>query len=116
MSRSSYNAMEGVRRRKPWAVLVVLSRIAKLICLLGVAAFGVGSLLPIQKADEELRAEVNRVKEDCAALRDLASKERKTTERLRYDREYLEIVARDRLDVYSPGETIIRFKENGEVN
>ena len=108
--------MEGVRRRKPWAFLVVLSRIAKLVCLLGVTALGIGSLLPKQKADEALRVEVSRVEDECAALKDQAAKERKTTERLRYDREYLELVARDRLDYYSPGETIIRFKENGEMN
>ena len=115
MTRSSYNSIDGVRRRKPWAILVVLSRIAKLICLLGATAVGIGSLLPKQKADETLRAEVERVEQETAKLRELAAKERKTTERLRYDREYLEIVARDRLDVYSPGEMIIRFKENGEI-
>lgn len=107
--------MEGVRRREPLAILVVMSRIAKLICLMGVFAFGAGTLLPEQKADEALRAEVERVEAECVALRELAAKERKITERLRYDREYLEIVARDRLDYYSPGEKIIRFKDDGEV-
>mgnify|MGYP001953480531 CR=1 FL=1 len=108
--------MDGVRRREPWGFLVVLTRAAKLVLLCSALAFGIGAILPEQRADEALRAEVEQVKAERDVLRDMASKERKTTERLRYDQEYLEIVARDRLDYCAPGETILRFKENGELN
>ncbi|QQL43985.1 septum formation initiator family protein [Sulfuriroseicoccus oceanibius] len=100
-----------MRRRSGGAVWGYLWGIAKFALVVGCIALGVARFLPKREADERSKQALAEVEKECAELRAQAAKEKRVTERLRYDDGYLEVVARDRLNLQKPGEQVIRFNE-----
>jgi len=72
----------------------------------GIAILALPQVKELQCLEEDL------VKVEARELESLALKDRKSRElaALRNDPDYLELVARDRLDLYVPGERVIRFR------
>ena len=81
--------------------------------LLGIGATGLGIavtyVFPVFEEHKARLAEEAKVAARLEEMRLLQAKEEAKLRWLRNDDAYLEIQARDRLDLQSPGETIIRF-------
>ena len=86
------------------------------IFLLGLVCTGIvwTYLEPVLKAQKVQSAEEARVAALLEVARRRAATEKEKLEWLRKDDAYLEIQARDRLDLAAPGDTVIRFKQPGE--
>jgi len=104
-----------VRRRSGMPLLGYLLGLAKFLLLVGCIAFGVAHFLPQREADERSKEELAEVEAEVRQLRELAAGEKRKTERLRYDDAYLEVVARDRLNLQKPGERVIRFNDGQQA-
>jgi cell division protein FtsB len=84
------------------------------LCLLGLSIGGlvVAGALPQMRQHAEKKRELEAVLERERAV--MAEKEdtRATHDALRHDTEYLELHARDRLNLHKPGETIYRMERD----
>ena len=74
------------------------------------AAVSLTYLLPVLKEHRTLAAQEDQVSTELGRLRDAAAVEQEKLHWMRNDPEYLEIQARDRLDLQAPDESIIRFQ------
>jgi cell division protein FtsB len=82
-----------------------------LTLLLGAILAGIGLtyLHPLLKARQDLLAEESRVAAQLGEMRHLQAGEEAKLRWLRNDDEYLQIQARDKLDLQAPGETVVRI-------
>ncbi|MEO7933524.1 MAG: septum formation initiator family protein [Chthoniobacterales bacterium] len=97
------------KRRKDRSYLQVLNRV--IIGLL-VVLFIIGMLAcfyPALKARAEQKTALAKIKADVEAAQILNQKNLREVARLRNDPEYLGLIARDKLELMKPGETIFRF-------
>ena len=102
-------ALEGLSPEKEtiWQTLSRITITLILVAGLGVAAtFFIPELERRKTLDRDIAA-LDRQREIARQTRDSL---RKTLRWLNDDREYLEIMARDRLDFYVPGESILRIE------
>jgi len=115
MSPSSYSNRLGdideVSRRRGRPVMRFFSLLAKLMLGLALILMGVHLLLPAWQSYQALGKDLSAVEARHRATAAELAREREKIEWLRNDREYLEIQARDRLDLKDYGETIIRLRE-----
>jgi cell division protein FtsB len=82
-----------------------------LVFLLGAVLAGVSYtyLVPVLAEFDRARALEARVEAELAALEKLAEHEEEKLHWMRYDPAYLELQARDKLDLHAPGEIVVRF-------
>ncbi len=87
-----------------------LNKVLIALVLVGAVTLAVVFLRPEMAQQQVVDAEI----EDLQQLRDAARKTRDEHQRkldwVRNDPEYLELVARDVLDLYTPGEVILRLE------
>src|SRR5450631_1210439 len=89
-----------------WATLVPIIQVAIVVGLLAVV--GVFFLPVIQKQDA-FKAEIAKKQREIAAAMEQQAQLKLETEHMKNDNAYVEHIARDRLNMGKPGETIIRF-------
>jgi cell division protein FtsB len=106
----SHTAQHGAPRRRsqseylPVAMRVVSSLIV--LCALLTAGF---TFYPEWVRLSDMKRELAKQKDRMEDLRNLSQAREKEIHLLETDREYLEMIARDRLDLMKEGETIFRF-------
>ncbi|MFM7182911.1 MAG: septum formation initiator family protein [Verrucomicrobiales bacterium] len=109
--------------REPWQPVAdrrleapVWQRRIRSVLLLGLGATGLGIaityVMPVFDEHKARLAEEAKVTARLEEMRLLQAREEAKLRWLRNDDAYLEIQARDKLDLQSPGETIIRFRSD----
>jgi cell division protein FtsB len=91
-----------VNRRLAGGVIVVL-------IALGLAVYGSSSLLRVL----QMRAEMEAMEKDVAALRRQTDQLAATVERLRTDPSFVEKLAREDLGLVREGDTVLKFPSQG---
>jgi len=104
--------LDDVRRKKGRPVLRFFGLLVKMMLGLALVLMGIHLLLPSWQTYQELGEELSAVEAVHRATGAELDRERQKIDWLRNDREYLEIQARDRLDLRDHGETIIRLRES----
>lgn len=99
---------EPTRRYNP-QVWHYLNRFMVFIILLVAAAFGVFTFYPAWTKRDELGAKLEAEQSKLAAEQLLQKQRSREVTLLQTDPEYVEIIARDKLGVMKPGETIYRL-------
>ena len=91
----------------PWQRLVH----QLMLVVLGFIMIGVGAtyIYPLVKSHQALQNEENQLAQELQQLRTLHDREETRLRWLRNDHQYLQIQARDKLDLQSPGEIIVRM-------
>ena len=107
MNETSYGEYE---RRHNGSGFHVLNRVLIFVIIVALCIGGVIASIPIFKQYREQSEKITQLQKDL--LRAKALNARRTREELllKNDPAYLEIVARDRLDVMKPGEMIIHLE------
>jgi len=82
--------------------------IAIIIVLLGLG--GSVIFIPLLKERREVAAYIARLQEEIAREKAIHHRRTRELELLKNDPEYMELVARDRLDMMKPGEIIVRIE------
>jgi cell division protein DivIC len=101
------------RARREATVWQRLNRV--LLLLLGIAGVLVlaSLFLPRYKQLTQSRAEVDSLQQQVNEQKIVLAKNTREVNLLKTDPTYLETIARDRLDLMKPGETVVRFEAPG---
>lgn len=107
--REPWNPDAGRRLEPPsW------QRRIRMVLFLGIGALSLGIswtyMAPVMKEHETMLAEEAKVAARLDEMRKLKAHEESKLRWLRNDDAYLEIQARDKLDLQAPGETVVRFR------
>ena len=89
-----------------WATLVPIIQGAIVIGLLTVVAL---FFVPVIQTENGYKAEIAKKQSEITAAQDEQTQLKLETEHMKNDPAYVEHIARDRLNMGKPGETIIRF-------
>ena len=89
-----------------WATLVPIIQIAIVIGLLAVVGL---FFLPVIQTQNGYKAELAKLQREISAREDEQAELKLETEHMKNDPAYVEHIARDRLNMGRPGETILRF-------
>ena len=109
--REPWQSVAGRRLEPPaWQRWLLKS----LVIALGIVVLGIAAtyLVPVRKDYEAVMAEEARVMIQLEEMRQLHAREEAKLHWLRNDDAYLEVQARDKLDLQAPGETIVRFQNS----
>lgn len=88
-----------------------LNKFFFLLIIVTVSFLIVGAFKPVVGDHEALRAEVAELERRIETERARLDKQKAEIELIKNDREYIEMIARERLDLMKPNETIYRVKE-----
>jgi len=88
----------------------LLNRILYLLVFLAVVILFVCWFLPLIHEEQKQQRALQALKEQVAHERKLLNKQNKKLNLLQNDRSYIEMLARDKLDLMKPGETIFRME------
>ncbi len=107
MSESQYGGFRQRRDESVWQSLnrLVLGLIIFAVCILIVCAF-----LPLLKQQRELAGRVEDLRSEVEKKKAVLARTSREEDLLRNNPAYVEMVARDRLDLMKEGETIIRLE------
>jgi cell division protein DivIC len=89
-----------------WATLVPIIQGAIVIGLLAVVGL---FFLPVIQTENGYKAELSKLQRETSAAEDQQAQLKLETEHMKNDPAYVEEIARDKLNMGKPGETIIRF-------
>ena len=89
-----------------WATLVPIIQGAIVVGLLAVVGL---FFLPVIQTENGYKAELAKLQREVAARQDEQAQLKLETQHMKNDPAYVEHIARDRLNMGKPGETIIRF-------
>ena len=104
------------RARREATVWQRLNRVLILL-LLTAGVLVLGSLfLPRFKQLRQSRAEIDSLQQQVNEQKVLFAKNSREVNLLKTDPAYLETLARDRLDLMKPGETVVRFEQTARRN
>ena len=87
----------------------LLNRLLIAVIIVALCIAGVIASVPIFKQYHEQNAQIDQLQKDIAREKALHIRRSREEQLLKNDPTYLEIIARDRLDVMKPGETIIHL-------
>jgi cell division protein FtsB len=87
-----------------------LNRVAAALVLLGVFAGVAIMFYPVWRQQQDMRSRIAALEHEKAAKTAQLEQSRREIELLRKDPEYVETIARDRLNLMKPGETIFRVE------
>lgn len=102
-------ATPGFRRKRPASFWPALNRLAIVLIACGLVLLGVFVFHPEILRLREMRANVEKLEQNEERTRIEHLRLLRQRELLKSDPEYLENIARDKLDLMKPGETIIRL-------
>jgi len=89
-----------------WATLVPIIQGAIVVALLAVVGL---FFLPVIQTENGYKDDLAKLQRETAAAEDQQAQLKLETEHMKNDPAYVEHIARDRLNMGKPGETIIRF-------
>jgi cell division protein FtsB len=89
--------------------LALLNRFLILLIVCGTIALALMTFYPEWKKLSRMRHALQQKHQDLEQLQDQASHRERELYLLQHDKEYLELIARDRLDLMKPNETIFRL-------
>jgi cell division protein FtsB len=87
----------------------LLNRVLHILVIVAVLILLICWFLPLIKERQKQQSTVQALKESVARERALYNKQSKKLALLQSDPNYLELIARDKLDLMKPGETIFRM-------
>jgi cell division protein DivIC len=88
----------------------LLNRVLHILVIVAVLILLICWFLPLIKERQKQQSAVQALKESVARERALYNKQSKKLALLQSDPNYLELLARDKLDLMKPGETIFRME------
>jgi cell division protein FtsB len=96
--------------RRDHSVWDFLNRLGFLLLALVVIAITIVAFLPKLKMQRDQTARLDHLKADIEKQAALLTRHNREVDLLQHDRSYVEMVARDRLDMMKDGETIYRIE------
>ena len=99
------------RARREATVWQRLNRILRVLLVLALVLVIVSLFLPQAKKLRQSRAEIDRLQGQVTEQKILLARQTREVNLLKTDSTYLEIMARDRLDLMKEGETIFRLEQ-----
>jgi cell division protein FtsB len=96
--------------RREASVWQRLNRVLAALLLLAGLLVAVSLFLPRYKQLSQSRAQIDALQLEVTQQRNVLARRSREVNLLKNDPEYLEIIARDRLDLMKPGETILRLE------
>ena len=94
---------------KQGALLPLANRFLILLIACGLLALILMTFYPEWKKLSHMRQALQKDRDELARLEKSTSHQERELYLLQHDKEYLELIARDRLDLMKPNETIFRF-------
>ncbi|MBM3856654.1 MAG: septum formation initiator family protein [Verrucomicrobia bacterium] len=91
------------------ALLPLLNRFLILLIICGTMALALMTFYPEWKKLSRMRQALQQKRQDLEQLQGQATHRERELYLLQHDKEYLELIARDRLDLMKPNETIFRL-------
>ncbi len=107
MNPTLYGDLDGRRTSGVWNVL---NRLLITAIILAVCAGGALAFIPLVKKRSDTSRHIEELQAEIAREKALLSRNTREVELLKNDPEYVEMIARDRLNLMKPGETIIRLE------
>ena len=101
---------EDYDHRRSNGVWNVLNRFLIAAIILVICAAGALAFIPIMKQRGLQTSQIERLQADLAKQKAILARRTREADLLKSDPEYIETIARDRLDMMKPGETIIRLE------
>jgi cell division protein FtsB len=92
----------------------LLNRVLHILIIVAVLILLICWFLPLIRERQKQQSTVQALKESVARERALYNKQNKKLALLQSDPSYLELLARDKLDLMKPGETIFRMEPLSE--
>jgi cell division protein FtsB len=105
--RTGYEEFDGSHQE--W-LRQLLNRVLHILIIVAVLILLICWFLPLIKERQKQQSTVQALKESVARERTLYNKQSKKLGLLQSDPNYLELLARDKLDLMKPGETIFRME------
>jgi cell division protein FtsB len=99
------------RARRDETVWQRMTRIVRALLILAAILIIVSLFLPQHKKLQDSHAEVEALKEKVSEQKMILARQTREVNLLINDPEYLAMIARDRLDLMKPGETIFRLEQ-----
>ena len=96
-------------REKQAALFPLLNRFLILLIICGTLALALLTFYPEWKKLCDMRRSLQKDRQELAQLKNQATHREQELHLLQHNKEYLELVARDRLDLMKPNETIFRL-------
>lgn len=97
------------QREKKTTLLPLANRFLILLIICGVLALILMTFYPEWKKLSRMRQTLQKDRNELAKLQKETNHRERELYLLQHDKEYLELIARDRLDLMKPNETIFRF-------
>jgi cell division protein DivIC len=94
----------------------LLNRVLHILVIVAVLILLICWFLPLIKERQKQQSTVQSLKESVARERSLYNKQNNKLALLQSDPNYLELLARDKLDLMKPGETIFRMEPLSEAD
>ncbi len=91
----------------------VLNRLVLSVIILAVAVGAVVAFVPILNKRKAQAQRIEQLRIEVARQKALLVRNTRAVELLQHNPEYIELMARDRLDMMKPGETIVRIDPEG---
>ena len=98
------------RARRSTGLLHSLNRLLKFLIFFAAIALMICTFVPQLKKKRESELRVEQLKAEVAKQKDILARRKREEDLLRNDPQYLETIARDKLDLMKEGETIIRIE------
>jgi len=114
MNDSHYGYPDHPHGHRPLRALRTIQFLAAVGCLLLAAGVAWTYLEPTHQENLLARARETEIIAKRDDLKARTARERSRLQWLQYDPRYLEIHARDRLDLHLPGETIVRIRDEAD--
>ena len=96
-------------REKQATLFPILNRFLILLIICGTLALALMTFYPEWKKLYAMRQKLQQERQELAQLKNQATHREEELHLLQHDKEYLELIARDRLDLMKPNETIFRL-------
>lgn len=109
MISSSTQNSSSRRDRPQGALFPFLNRLLIALIICGAVALMLMTFYPEWKKLSAMRQSLKKDRQELTELQGRATHREREFYLLQHDKEYLELIARDRLDLMKPNETIFRF-------
>ena len=103
------------RARREATIWQQLNRVLRFLLAIAFLLVIVSLFLPQYKKIKQSRAEIDALQSQVTEQKMLLARQTREVNLLKTDPEYLETIARDRLDLMKEGETIFRLEESQAV-
>jgi len=99
-----------LRARRNTGLLNAINRLLKFLIFVVLIVLGICTFVPQINKKRETEQRIEQLKAEVAKQTELLARRKREEDLLKNDPQYLETIARDKLDVMKEGETIIRIE------